>query len=322
MNYIRPKKDFDFRWFIAYSLMSIGFIIACQMTAYHLNDLSTWHLGWGNINIGSIMFLIAVPATAYLLCKAKVLLPFLAMILFMFLGALFSDGEGVLAILAIFAPLIIFMVYKNMRLEKRKTFKIYIYIIVFAIIALAGLIIASGKLPALIDKLYVTLTNDNSRTPLYKEAWRLFLENPVFGIGVGYYNDAQYEPEGGIIMILNFHCTPLHVMATMGLLGVIMYACYFIVRFRILTQNYSIFNIMMFFAFGLFEIYGCVDPCEFIVMPDMIIATLVIVATEIMNDFETHCYPLLNNPKNAVLKAIPYKAIHKQNKFLKLIYSL
>jgi len=323
INYIKPRKDFDFKWFFAYSLMSIGFIIACQMMAYHLNDLNTYHLGWGNINIGSIMFLLSVPATAYLLCKAKVLLPYLAMIFFMFLGALLSDGEGVLAILAVFTPLLIFLVYKNMRLEKRKTFSVYIYLIIFALIALAALIVASGKLPSLINKLYVALTNDNDRTPLYKKAWELFKHNPIFGIGVGYYDDSLYEPIGDcLIRVFNFHCTLLHVMATMGLFGLIMYICYFFVRFRILMENRSRFNIMMFFSFGLFEIYGCLDPCEFVVMPSMIIATIVIVGAEIMNDFVKYKDPLWHNPKNAILKDKPYTMAPKQNKLVKLIYSL
>ncbi len=320
-NYVKPPKGVDVRAFFFWTLTAIGLLLSMQTLNYQLKGLNSYHLGWGNINFAGIILLLCYPAPVFLMCRSKVLLPYLAMMLFMLLGAFMTDGEGALAIMALFTPLLFIVAYKNMRLEKRKTLLFWIGVAVIALLLLAIAIVALGYLPAILDKLIRAFTDDNLRTSLYKEAWKLFVQNPLFGAGIGYHNYADQEPVGGILMAFNFHNTPLHVLSTMGLFGFIMYFCYFFVRYRILMENRSVTNLIAWFSFSMFEVYGFLDPAEFVIMPNLIYIIALMVIMEKLNATHVEKLPLFSNGKNGVLlwekpvdKAVP--------KWKKLWYAL
>ncbi len=300
-NYVHPPKDVDVKAFFFWTLTSIGLLLSMQTLNYQLEGLNTYHLGWGNINFVGIILLICYPAPVFLMCRSKVILPYLLIMVFMLLGAFMTDGEGALGIMAIFTILLFLIAYKNMRVEKRKALLFWIGIAIIGVILLVIAVIALGYLPVIINKLIKTFTDDNMRTNLYKNAWRLFVQNPLFGAGVGYHNYVEQELSGGILETFNFHNTPLHVLSTMGLFGFIMYFCYFFVRYRILMENRSATNLIAWISFSMFELYGFLDPAEFVIMPNLIYIIVLMVIIEKLNAVHVEKLPLFTNGKNGVL---------------------
>lgn len=301
LNYVNPPASFNLKLFLAQIFMYAGLAIAFEMIVHNILGFTTYNLGWGNINLGATVFLLAVPLTFYLLTKARIILPYVFAILVLYLGAVLSRSDGVLAILLVFSPIMLIYAFKYMRAEKRKLFT---YLCAFGIIAvlIVGILAAYlGLTQQLIEKLIKVMTDDNKRSDIYGEAWKLFINNPVFGVGEAYYNDALYEPGSGIIAAFNFHCTPLHILATMGLFGMICYVVYFVMRYRIIGVKNTCFTVFAFLTFSLFECYGFVDPAEFCLAPNMLNATIFITLVELINSVPSNGHlPLFKSTANKV----------------------
>ena len=316
-HFVNPPKDFDFKRFFAQTLMIAGLVTSVQLTYRYFNpeSFSGAHIGWGNVNLAAIILLFAYPACFYLIGTQKLFLPYVVCALYMLVAAILSKGEGVFAILVACSPILLIITYFKMSVKNRK---LYNYVCLTVIVGiLLGLIylITSGKMQELWAKVIKTFTNDNGRSKLVQNAWKLFVENPIFGTSMGYSNSNIYDPEGGVIEVFNFHSTPFHILATTGLMGAIAYSFYFFVRFRVLTDVNSWFNVCMFFCFACFELYGCLDPCEFVIMPNMIFATVLIAVVEIINKSHKETLPLLNNSKNNLLYKLPKNIENLENQF-------
>ena len=134
--------------------------------------------------------------------------------------------------------------------------------------------------------------SDNGRIELFNEGWQLFLQYPFFGVGIGY---APPDATGvNALLAYNFHSTFFHVVATMGIVGLITFTYYFIARYQILTKKNTAFNLFSFMAFTFMESYGFVDTCEFNIMPLIFVVTFLLIVVELENQKEREILPLKN----------------------------
>ena len=78
----------------------------------------------------------------------------------------------------------------------------------------------------------------------------------------------------------------------MGSFGLIAHIYYLINRIRILTNNTSTFNVMMFIAFALYECHAMVDVCDFVAIPLMLMVIIMLVVVERNNENKTEKLPL------------------------------
>ena len=134
----------------------------------------------------------------------------------------------------------------------------------------------------LISKFYSGLVSGSGRFDLFAEAAWLFSKYPFLGAGLGYVNpDKLYGVDS--LHVYNFRSTLFQVGATMGIVGLLAYTYYFVERFNLFRNKKSVFNLFALIAFIVFEVYGMIDACEFTIMPQMLILTIMLVVVEKTN---------------------------------------
>ncbi len=115
------------------------------------------------------------------------------------------------------------------------------------------------------------ITNDSGRIPLYKEAIRLFLINPVFGGGVGHMNPEVYPsmPKMGIFY---FHSTFFQLIGATGLVGLFSYTAVTFNRLKAFNLKNSL-NCFILFGYLGFAGYSLINTGTMSPFPFMMMVT-------------------------------------------------
>jgi len=82
--------------------------------------------------------------------------------------------------------------------------------------------------------------NVHTRIELWKTAWRLFVANPILGVGMGDYSiEAAKMLAGteGVLTVSDSHNVPLHILATRGLVGFLPFVFFWVTVFRVLAHT-------------------------------------------------------------------------------------
>lgn len=140
----------------------------------------------------------------------------------------------------------------------------------FGCVVIVGIVILSMFSKEILEALgSKDILDDTGRFPLYKEAIRLFLINPVFGGGVGHLNTAVYPnmPKMGIFY---FHSTFFQLIGATGLVGLFSYAAVTFYRWKAFNYKSSL-NIFVFLGYLGFASYsmvntGTMSPFPFLLM--------------------------------------------------------
>jgi O-antigen ligase len=121
-------------------------------------------------------------------------------------------------------------------------------------------------------------TDPNGRIPAYEHAIKIFLEYPIFGVGVGH----------GMIAVNScgnfyglFHSTLFHTLATTGIVGLIAFAVYYVERLKLITKNRTTLGFYALVSFIAFALYGIVDNSEFNIV--LVYMTAIIAITGLEN---------------------------------------
>ncbi len=279
---VQPKKNFCVKQYLCFSLIVCGLVMIFQMlfVRYVLKQFKFWELLWGNINSAAAFLLLAIPACYYLIIKSKAIIRYLIILICLYLGILLSRSDATLVVALAYSPFLLFYTYRNVYRTKRIIFS---YSVAAVIIIIASLIIALVSIYGIEGTLLVLhiSTYGSGRNEIYKRAVKLFCENPLFGYGFGFIESGTLPNAISSIRLFNFHSTLFHVMATMGIFGLIAYAFYFVMRFAILMKNNSPFCTTMLVAFIMFESYAMVDTGEFNAIPLMSAVTVIITIVEL-----------------------------------------
>ena len=294
-NYIEYPEDFDFKKYVCVILMLLGLVASAEFFYYdmHFNYLGTklfefGELGWGNMNVAGSMILIAIPATCYLLTKSKSVFPCVLTVITFYYTLYETGSDGCLGISAIFLPFLVFFCYSRSTGKNKKIFNFTVFLFAcFVVIALIYLS-ATDKMFYITDVIEKATNGDSGRSKLYRDAWRVFNDNPVFGVGFGYYNSYLYSPvSSDQLRLFNYHSTLFQVLGSMGIFGFCAYFYYFYARISVLTQKNEDFNVFAFFSFVMFACYGFIDTVEFSTVPCVLTITMLILSTEFINAEET-----------------------------------
>ena len=288
-SYVCPPKPVDKKMSVCYLLTVLGVAVSLEIVLHRyfcsFPDLIANHddLGWNNVNGVGALLIFTIPACWYVITRNKHVVLSLLSIVIIYTGVFLTKSDGCIGTALVFIPVLaLFSVFRGDNLHKNVLAKIFL-VVLLIMVAIAGFALTKTSIKSVWDFLILKLSNDTNRTLLYKEALELFKAFPILGVGQGYYN-----PDGWLItsavVAYNFHSTFFHVLATMGIVGVIVYIYYFVQRYRILMHNNSAFNLFMFFAFTMYEIYAMVDTGEFNVMPALLVVTLTLIFVERINE--------------------------------------
>ncbi len=281
LNGIKPPKDFDLKKFLCcnfilatvFACFEVWFIKFTESEEFFRIARSVF---WGNFNTVGAMTLISIPACFYLMAKTGKSAAMFSVIIFMITTDIVSRSDGSAGIALLSVPFLIVLTFFKLRKKDRKQFMLCLFFILFAL-CVAGIVAAFKYGLDDISALIQEITKENGRFSLYDNAIKIFKNNPLLGVGVGFTDETIYNPQYGAF---NFHCTALHIAATMGIFGLIAYAVYYYFRFRVLLKRNSAFNCFAFVSFILFEAYGLIDVCEFNIVPLITYVTLLFVCVE------------------------------------------
>ncbi len=293
-----PRKDFCLKKYLCYSLMAAGLAMAVEIiyVRYVIQPEEWTELGWINVNGCAAFLLLSIPACYYLIVKSRKISALLVCLLSLYAGLLVSGSDAALGIALVFSPFLILFTYRNLYRTKRKVFAYSVALILITIGSAIIVLVSIYGYDGMLELLQID-PSASGRNDIYLKAIELFRESPIFGYGF------QYNPEGrenSAIGLYNFHSTLFHVMATMGIFGLVAYAFYFVVRFIILMRSYSPFTMTMLTAFIMYECYAMVDTGEFNAIPLMSAITVMIAVVEwaTKKDNATSALPLTTNKRN------------------------
>ena len=293
-NYSNPPKDFNHVEHLFFVLLIVGTTLSLIMFVHEYYSIigifGKYNMGFGNTNIYACALVMLTPFSWYFICTKKKFLPFVIILVLNYLAIYLSRSDGVLALAFAFIPVFAVLGYiktdeyhKNIFL---KTFLIGCFIIVLGLLVLATKI----NLNSLLTKLISKLSTDNGRTELYVYALELFKKYPIFGTSFGIFELDKFpllpSPEGEtyIVYTMSFHSTFFHLLATTGLVGLITYAIYYVVRYKVLMKKNSIYNLVAFLSFTLYQIYGMISHEEFQAFPILIFSTILLSTIELSNN--------------------------------------
>ncbi len=137
----------------------------------------------------------------------------------------------------------------------------------------------------IIDMLSYTLGrlvdfNENTiRLQLIERGWGDFKSNVLFGRGLGYMGNSDVHNNAKFTLCW-YHCSPIQIIGSFGLVGVAAYGYLIINRIKVLKENVSLFNLFVFISYIGLELMSLVNPGIFCPFPYLFLITLYMVAIE------------------------------------------
>ena len=113
----------------------------------------------------------------------------------------------------------------------------------------------------------------------YERGIKDFLGHPIFGTGIGYMGNTDiYDPAD--FSICWYHCEPIQIAASMGIVGILAYVYQFIKRMFLLWRKPTLFNMTVFLSYVSLELMSLVNPGIFCPIPYLLIVTIFFVVVE------------------------------------------
>ena len=106
-----------------------------------------------------------------------------------------------------------------------------------------------------------------------------FKANPVFGRGLGYMGNRDIHQSAKHTLCW-YHCSPVQVIASAGITGVMAYTYLNIQRIRCFINNISFFSVILFSSFVSLEMMSLVNPGLFAPYPYLMFASVYFAVTE------------------------------------------
>ena len=278
-KYITPPEDYDLRLYLCLIFEVAAVTGALELVFRWITEnkdvYSLAFFGWGTYNQIGACFLIGYPCFFYMMCRTNKVFPNLILAAVILVICLKSGCDGAKGLLCVFTPILLLYTLRKMAGREKIILKrICITLLIIAVLLGAYLIVNK---PEFVKTVISHFTDDNARTALYAIGLEDFLSYPIFGVGLG-------QPLATGVTGGNFHCTLIHVGATMGTVGLLVYIFYFVMRIRIINSDIKLFNAFMFFSFVILEIYGFADTCEFTPFPIMMEITLIVLFCDILHE--------------------------------------
>jgi hypothetical protein len=118
------------------------------------------------------------------------------------------------------------------------------------------------------------------RLQLYRRAIQDFLAHPVFGVGLGWMGNRDLHPSKDFALCW-YHCAPLQIIGSLGLVGAAAYLYQYVVRVKIfLRRPATKFRLTLFLAWAGLEMMSLVNRGVFAPVPYLLILTRLLVAAE------------------------------------------
>ncbi|MFA5449642.1 MAG: O-antigen ligase family protein [Clostridia bacterium] len=145
------------------------------------------------------------------------------------------------------------------------------YILILVILLIGAVILTRELLAPIYLRLgdMLKVSGNEARVKLYQLAYQNFLEQPIFGKGLGYIGGRYYFPKP--FCIYWYHSTVFQIIGSLGLVGVAAYIIQAIYRAAALIKAKTKFNLFVLFIIIGFGGYSLVNVGYFVPLPCMAI---------------------------------------------------
>ena len=286
LYYSFSNNKYGFRG-VSHNLNALGVLLVLQIATFFIlssNFVESFFtkcvsVGWGIENNTSLMLLLTIPFTVYLVVTSKKLMQVLYVILtvLQFSAILFTYSRGATA--AIVLGLVVMIPVGLILTKDKLTYSISLGVVI---------LLFGGFFLVLYTKyhdyyeqfldyaLRINIDNMNGRTPIYESIIASFKENPIFGKGMlsPFYNII----ETGVGEYQWGHSTFLHTLLTMGSFGVLALFYHFFEKYFYLIKKMNKEKFFVLMGFLLSEMYGMIDVSYYFInyMIVLIIALAII----------------------------------------------
>ncbi len=301
--YACPPKNVDFKNWIAHALNFIGILIVAQVITRYVQEYeihsrigSGVSIGWGIANNYATILLFSAGGSLYLASKSKFSLLYILSAVAQYVIIVISWSRGATLFAAIILPLYLIAFFVGAPKKNRKF--AYTSMIIVFIAFVVAIILYWDVIMQLVDGVLAQGTGVSGRDKLYQEAIDVFMENPIFGAGVGF--DGDYYRQETMPMYW-FHSTLFQIIGSTGILGIIAYVWYYVARYRVMVRKHCSFSAFMLIGMLGFEGYSMIDTGTFVPLPIMFIVILMTLVIELDNKAHPETF-------------IDYKAMFKRKK--------
>ena len=227
----------------------------------------------------STMLMIAIPF-AFLMANKKPLASLLGFVFYLAMLLTGSRGGMVFGTVEIVMCFVMYMLYDR----KRRLAYIIIGVCgIFGCLAYAPQI--TGFLGSTIERLFNAVNgflmgeSTEIRALHYARGIKDFLAHPIFGTGLGYMGNRDVHASVDFALCW-YHCAPIQVCASFGLVGIVAYGYQFIKRNILLWKKATLFNMTIFLSYISLEMMSLVNPGIFCPVPYLLYVTIFMVIVE------------------------------------------
>ncbi len=284
-NTTKGNIDYFFKLLLIINLLLVGeFGIKMVRNLIHFSDLSLveafkasmsngWggNLGWANVNDLCYYLTLTLPGHVYFIFKKPKQLIFWILLLLPAAVVLLTQSRGGFigfAIAALGLGIIILVHGKH-----HHYFYAIFTILLIALVAFLSKDVLINMYHAFLKTLEGTSINSfsSSRIWIYTRGLDIFRMNPWFGSGWISIDILAAETGSRLFM---YHSTIIHVLATMGIFGLIALLVHYFQIFNLFFDNWSLEMRLILVAFIAVQIHGLIDNIQFSVPYSFLVAML------------------------------------------------
>lgn len=281
---IKVRPEYSLIHMLSKIMVFTGAFGSFMVIAYYIIKIDTvidtkslLFLQWRN-NLSTILML-TMPFTFFRANKK----PYAVVFGFVFyFGILLTGSRGglVFGSLELLMCLVMYMIYDKRR---RLAYVIICLCFLFGFLIFSNQFITffSSTFDRLFDAINDFLAGEESEVRIahYKRGINDFLNHPIFGTGLGYMGNRDVHASKEFALCW-YHCEPIQIAASFGLIGIAAYAYQFIRRNILLWRRATLFNMTAFLSYMSLEMMSLVNPGILAPMPYLLLVTMFFVIVE------------------------------------------
>lgn len=283
-THITVRKDYSMISKLALIMEIVGCFACYMILAHyitHINELidtkTILYFQWRN-NISTFLML-AIPFAFFRGNKQayNIILAFFFFFCIMLTG---SRGGLVFGAIEMLMCCILFVLYDK---QRRLAYLTLFVCIGFAIMIFSREFVSffGSTFDRLMSAINSTLYGETKeiRVFQYERGIRDFLNHPILGTGLGY-NGNRDIYDSADFSICWYHCEPIQIAASMGIVGIAAYLYQFVKRQILLWKKPTLFNMTVFLSYISLELMSLVNPGIFSPIPYLLIVTIFFVIVD------------------------------------------
>lgn len=246
-------------------------------------SIKALNVGWGISNNIALILLFTLPFSLYMAIKEKsrIRYAYLLFIIVEFILIILTYSRGGI-IISIFEVITLFII-GFLAFKKEKLLKPFILAnLIFSLILLVSFGIICLKSPELIKNIYnstikgINFSTLNGRLKIYKEYISLSKNHLIFGHGILYPFLYSVDVSNGAYQW--GHCTYIHTLFTLGIVGVLAITYHFIEKYYSVIKNINLEKSILLMCFIFSGLYGMIDISYFFINYMMVFIIIIILS--------------------------------------------